>query len=210
MFDRVAERYDLLNGLLSLGLDRMWRRATARAANVPAGGRAMDLGCGTGALGRMLPRRAVVVGVDVSHRMLMAARRTPLHLVEASALALPFPDASFDAVVSGFVLRNLDDLRTAFAELARIVRPGGRAALLDITEPRNPALRAVFDAYFRTVAPTLGALAGQGEAYRYLANSLAQLPTPVRVVAMLREAGFRRASPRALTGGVVTLFTAIR
>jgi demethylmenaquinone methyltransferase/2-methoxy-6-polyprenyl-1,4-benzoquinol methylase len=213
MFDQVAVRYDLINRLLSFGLDRRWRRAAAAAVS-PTKGPVLDLGCGTGDLGLLLSGSARVVGIDLSHPMLMAARTKAgaarLSLVEGSAFALPFPDATFDAAVSGFVLRNLEDLPAAFAELARVVAPGGRIGLVDITEPPRPALRRLFDAYFGVAAPALGRLAGRRDAYRYLARSLAQLPPPPQVCGLLEEAGFQRAEARPLTGGMVTLFTGMR
>jgi demethylmenaquinone methyltransferase/2-methoxy-6-polyprenyl-1,4-benzoquinol methylase len=213
MFDGLVERYDLLNGLLSLGQDRAWRRATARAAQVAPGERVLDLGCGTGDLGRLLIPWAKVVGADLSHRMLLAAKRktnSVLHLVEASAFRLPFPAETFDAILSGFVLRNLEDLPKAFEEMARVVRRGRRIALVDITEPRHPLLRRLFGAYFGTVAPALGWAVGKRDAYRYLVQSLAQLPPAEDVCSMLARAGFRASVARPLSGGMVTLFTAHR
>lgn len=213
MFDRLVPRYDLLNDLMSFGLDRWWRRRSIRAAAIPEGGRVLDLGCGTGRLGRLASRRACVTGIDLSDRMLARARRDAggrMRLVQGSAFRLPFRDAAFDAVVSGFLLRNLDDLSAAFAEMARVVRPGGTVALVDATEPASPALRRVFDAYFRRAAPALGAAVGRREDYRYLVASLAQIPPAPEVRRMLREAGFRSDRSRALTGGAVTLFSAIR
>jgi demethylmenaquinone methyltransferase/2-methoxy-6-polyprenyl-1,4-benzoquinol methylase len=210
MFDDVVDRYDVLNDVLSLGLDRVWRRAAANA--IPAGGRILDLGCGTGKLGLRLVDRASVVGVDVSLEMLRAARRgaTRLLLVQSSAFALPFADGAFDGAVSGFVLRNLHDLPTAFAELARVLRRGGTVALVDITEPSRPILRRLFDGYFGTAAPALGGLIGRRDAYRYLVHSLAQLPPPPEVRALLAASGFGQVRSRPLTGGMVTLFTAVR
>jgi demethylmenaquinone methyltransferase/2-methoxy-6-polyprenyl-1,4-benzoquinol methylase len=210
MFDDLVDRYDVLNDVLSLGLDRVWRRAATDA--IPRGGRILDLGCGTGKLAARLSERARVVGLDVSFEMLRAARRGAPRsvLVQGSAFALPFADGAFDAAVSGFVLRNLDHLPPAFAELARVVRPGGTVALVDITEPTNPILRRSFDAYFGTVAPALGALVGRRDAYRYLARSLAQLPPPAEVRSLLAAAGFADVRSRPLTGGMVTLFTAVR
>jgi demethylmenaquinone methyltransferase / 2-methoxy-6-polyprenyl-1,4-benzoquinol methylase len=213
MFDGLVDRYDLLNTVLSLGLDRRWRRAAARAARVRFGDTVLDLGCGTGALGQLLSHRVTVVGLDVSHAMLLTARRsvgTKLRLVEGSAFRLPFSDRSFDAVVSGFVLRNLADLTGAFSEMRRVLRPGGRAALVDITEPDRPGLRRVFDAYMGTIAPALGAAFGRREAYSYLVRSLGQLPPPAEVCQMLEGSLFSKATAKALTGGMVTLFVAVR
>jgi demethylmenaquinone methyltransferase/2-methoxy-6-polyprenyl-1,4-benzoquinol methylase len=211
MFDGVAPRYDTLNDVLSLGLDRWWRRRTAGAAHAERGDRVLDLGCGTGKLGALLTPRAFVVGVDVSPAMLARARRAgDLALVRATAFRLPFADAAFRAVVSGFVLRNLRDLPGAFAELARVVEPGGRIALVDATEPPNRAFRRVFDAYFGAAAPALGALVGRRDAYRYLARSLGQIPPVPEVCRMLRVAGFDRCAGRPLSGGMVTLFTGTR
>ena len=221
MFDDIVERYDLVNGLLSLGLDGGWRRAAIRAVHLEPGDRALDLGCGTGDLTLGTLRTSpwsLATGVDISHAMLSAARRraetdangASASFVRGSAFRLPFRDGAFAGAVSGFVLRNLDDLPGAFAELARVIRPGGRIGLIDVTEPRIRALRTLFDAYFRVAAPALGAMVGKRDAYRYLARSLAQLPSPERVSGMLDEAGFDRAAARPLTGGMVTLFTGVR
>jgi demethylmenaquinone methyltransferase/2-methoxy-6-polyprenyl-1,4-benzoquinol methylase len=213
MFDDVVERYDLLNDLLSLGLDRRWRRRTAGAIRVRPGGRVLDLGCGTGRLAMAVSPRARVVGVDVSLGMLSRARRDAgrsLLLVQGSAFQLPFAEGAFAAAVSGFVLRNLNDLGAAFDELFRVLAPGATVALIDATEPANHYFRRVFDAYFRTVAPALGALVGRRPAYRYLADSLAQIPSPGEMCRLLADAGFGRCRAQPLTGGMVTLFTAVR
>jgi demethylmenaquinone methyltransferase / 2-methoxy-6-polyprenyl-1,4-benzoquinol methylase len=211
MFDSVARRYDLLNDVLSLGLDRWWRRATARAAAARPGDLVLDLGCGTGRLGGVLAPACRVVGVDLSAEMLQRARRAGRVLpVQGSAFHLPFRDGAFDRAVSGFVLRNLDDLPGAFAELGRVLAPGGTLSIVDITEPAHPRFRRVFDAYFRTAGPALGRLAGQGAAYRYLVGSLGQLPPPDAVVALLEAAGFAQVAASPRTGGMVTLFTARR
>jgi demethylmenaquinone methyltransferase/2-methoxy-6-polyprenyl-1,4-benzoquinol methylase len=213
MFDAVARRYDLLNDILSLGLDRWWRREAVRALASHPGDRVLDLGCGTGKLGGLVASRCRVVGVDVSREMLRLAQRTNggrVRFVQGSAFHLPFRSGSFDGGLSGFVLRNLQDLPAALDELARVLRSGGAIAVVDITEPRHPMFRKLFDAYFRTAAPALGALAGRGRAYRYLVGSLGQIPPPEDVVDMLASAGFARAAARPLTGGMVTLFTATR
>jgi demethylmenaquinone methyltransferase/2-methoxy-6-polyprenyl-1,4-benzoquinol methylase len=213
MFDGLVERYDLLNDVLSLGLDRWWRRATASALAATSGDPVLDLGCGTGRLGMLLAARHSVIGLDVSRAMLQQARRRSagrLGLIQGSAFRLPFRDASLGGVASAFVLRNLDDLPRTFAELARVVRPGGGLALADITEPSHPLVRTLFDAYFRTAAPALGALVGKRGEYSYLVKSLTHLPPRHEMCEMLRRAGFIECRARPLTGGMVTLFTAQR
>jgi demethylmenaquinone methyltransferase / 2-methoxy-6-polyprenyl-1,4-benzoquinol methylase len=212
MFDGIAERYDLVNDVLSFGMARLWRRTALRAAGPMPGDRFLDLGCGTGMLGARLSRRCSVVGVDVSHPMLLRALRTArgMALVEGSAFRLPFGDASFDGAVSGFVLRNLDDLGAAFVELARVVKARGRISLVDVTEPRNRVVRKLFDSYFGRAAPAIGGLVGKRDAYRYLVGSLAHLPEAATICGMLEEAGFDRCGARPLSGGIATLFTGAR
>jgi demethylmenaquinone methyltransferase/2-methoxy-6-polyprenyl-1,4-benzoquinol methylase len=215
MFDGLVPRYDLVNDILSLGLDRWWRRSVARVIADAVGPRTtvLDLGCGTGKLGLLLAGRARVVGLDVSPAMLEAARSRSagrLRLVQGSAFRLPFADGAFDAVTSGFVLRNLDSLPRAFAEVHRVTARGGTLAALDITEPQNPMLRRLFDAYFSGVAPLLGELVGKRDEYSYLVRSLAQLPEPVEVLRLLEATGFVGCTARPLTGGTVTLFTATK
>lgn len=214
MFDGIVDRYGLVNSVLSLGLDRGWRRETVRAAAPRPGTAILDLGCGTGELTAALARRgAFAVGVDASAGMIAAAgtRAAPgTAFVRGSAFRLPFAAGSFDAATSAFVLRNLGDLPGAFAELARVLRPGGRLALVDITEPPSAALRRIFDAYFGVAAPALGTLVGHRDAYRYLARSVAHLAPATDLCADLRRAGFAQARARPLSGGMVTLFTGRR
>lgn len=211
MFDDIAGSYDLLNDVLSFGLHRSWRRRAAEAVSVERGHWMLDLGCGTGGVGLLLAPRARVVGIDLSHAMLLRARRRSgqrMKLIGANALRLPFPDQTFGAVVSAFVLRNLRDLRGAFEEISRVLAPGGTIALMDITEPRSPAFRWLFDGYLRIVAPAVGSLVGKRDAYRYLARSLGQLPPAPVVRSLLEETGFIDCEARLLSGGAVTLFTA--
>jgi len=213
MFDGLALRYDLLNDILSIGLDRWWRRAAASALHVTAGERLLDLGCGTGRLGMLLAPGHPVIGLDVSRAMLKEARRRSagrLRLIQGSAFQLPFRDASFGGAASAFVLRNMNDLHKAFAELARVVAPGGGLALVDITQPSNALVRILFHTYFQAAAPAVGALVGRRSEYTYLVRSLTHLPPPAEMCEMLRLAGFVDCAARPLTGGVVTLFTAIR
>lgn len=213
MFDGLVRRYDLLNDVLSLGLDRRWRRSAASALNTRPGNRVVDLGCGTARLGALLAERHLVTGVDVSGAMLVEARRRQgarISLVQGSAFRLPFADSTFEGAVSAFVLRNLDDLPGAFAELARVVADGGRIALVDLTEPSHPWARRLFDVYFRTAAPSLGALVGKRTEYTYLVRSLAHLPPPDELCAMLRRVGFVDCRAQELTGGIAMLWTATR
>jgi demethylmenaquinone methyltransferase/2-methoxy-6-polyprenyl-1,4-benzoquinol methylase len=213
MFDGLVDRYDLVNEVLSFGLDRWWRRAAAAALQAAPGDRVLDLGCGTGRLGALLTARHPVTGLDVSFAMLRQARQRSAGLpalVQGSAFRLPFADGTFGGAVSAFVLRNLADLSAAFAELARVVADGGRIALIDITEPSRPRVRRLFDAYFSVAAPALGTLVGKREEYGYLVRSLAYLPAPEELRQMLSRAGFIECRARALTGGMVTLLSATR
>lgn len=213
MFDSVVDRYDLVNTLLSMGLDGRWRRRAVAALPPQGAARVLDVGCGTGKLGGLVSGDNEVVGMDLSHQMLVAAGRrfgADIEFTQGSVFALPFNEAAFDAAVSGFVLRNLYDLPLAFGELARVIRPGGSVAIVDITGPRTPWLRRPFNTYFGIVAPLLGRLVGRAEAYRYLAKSLAQLPSPEVVCQMLEGAGFTRSQATGMTGGMVTLWTATR
>jgi len=213
MFDDIVSRYDLLNDMLSLGFDRWWRRRAVGAVVAAEGSPVLDLGCGTGRLGEHLAARNAVVGVDLSGEMLAAARRRlgdRIALVQASATQLPFADGTFAAAATAFVLRNLPDLPAAFAEVSRVLRPGASIAFVDITEPVQPVLRRAFDAYFRAAAPALGSLVGKRRAYRYLVGSLAQLPSPSTVCAMLERTGFEDVRARVLFPGMVTLWTAKR
>ncbi|MDE3075241.1 MAG: ubiquinone/menaquinone biosynthesis methyltransferase [Chloroflexota bacterium] len=213
MFDDIVGHYDVLNSLMALGLDGHWRTLTARAIGLQPAGLVLDLGCGSGTLSAKLGGHVRVVGVDVSPAMLALAKQRlngRAQLVLGSAFSLPFRDESFAGAVSGFVLRNLDDLDGAFRELARVLKPGGRVALLDATLPQRPAMRRAFDLYFGRVAPALGRLAGKREAYAYLVKSLAHLPPLDELCCMLDRAGFEQTEARSLFVGAVTLFTGSR
>lgn len=199
MFSAIVPRYDLINRLMTLGLDRKWRRATA-AAVAPRDALVLDIASGTGDLAFELIRQAArrVIGADFSLTMLREARRKagaalhPEHVqfIAADAMRLPFPAGTFDAIVNGFMLRNVGDLPATFAELYRVLKPGGRLACLDLTPPRGP-MRHFFSAYIATAAPALGILVGRNYgAYRYLFQSLSIHPDAERVAAMMRGAGF--------------------
>lgn len=207
MFDAIAPKYDLLNRLLTFGMDIGWRRRTVRSLQLPPGSLVLDLACGTGDLCRELTKRGYrAVGVDRSAGML-AAHRTSSPLVRGDALRLSFPEHSVDGIVCGFGLRNFASLKPFLAECARVLRPGGKVALLEVAVPENRVLRLGHSLYFGKVVPLVGGLLSDGAAYRYLPKSVAYLPPPTRMVAMLGEAGFGGAARRPLSAGIAQLLT---
>jgi demethylmenaquinone methyltransferase/2-methoxy-6-polyprenyl-1,4-benzoquinol methylase len=210
MFDAVAPRYDLVNRIMTFGLDRRWRRITVTALGLPDGAVVADLACGTGDLCADLARhRLTPIGFDLSAGMLAAAHSTA-PLVRADVLKLPLPGASVDGATCGFALRNLVDLTGFLAELARIVRPGGRIALLEVAEPTHPALRLGHRFYFTRVVPRIGAALSDGTAYRYLPRSVVYLPPVDALVAAVASAGFPDVQRRTLSGGIVQLLVGTR
>jgi demethylmenaquinone methyltransferase/2-methoxy-6-polyprenyl-1,4-benzoquinol methylase len=210
MFDAIAPRYDVVNRLMTFRMDVGWRRRTVRDLALPPGSQILDLACGTGDLCRELSASGLrPVGMDLSFGMLAAAR-TRAPLAQADALALPVPDGRVDGVTCGFALRNLRALPPFFAELARVVRPGGRIALLEVAEPANPLLRWGHGIYFGKVVPLIGGLLSDPAAYRYLPRSVAYLPEPGRMLGMLAEAGFTAVDRRLLSTGIAQLITATR
>lgn len=217
MFDAIAPRYDLVNRVMTFRLDTRWRRRAVRDLALPAGSRVLDLAAGTGDLCRELQAAGHrPIGIDLSFGMLAAARTTA-PLAQADALRLPVPDGSADGVTCGFALRNLVDLGAFLDELGRVVRPGGRIALLEVAEPTNPVLRWGHRVYFGSVVPRVGALLtaratdGAGPAaYRYLPRSVAYLPPVPELVRMVRAAGFPDATRTALSGGISQLLVGTR
>jgi demethylmenaquinone methyltransferase/2-methoxy-6-polyprenyl-1,4-benzoquinol methylase len=210
MFDRIAPRYDLVNRVMTFGMDIGWRRSTVRALALPPGSVVLDLGCGTGDLCRELSGVGCApIGFDLS-RGVLAAARTGAPLVQADVLRLPVPDGSAAGVTCGFTLRNLADLGAFFAELARVTRPGGRIGLLEVSEPSNPLLRGGHRFYFGRVVPMLGGLLSDGDAYRYLPRSVTYLPPPAELVRRLRAAGFSDARREPLSAGIAQLLTGTR
>lgn len=202
MFDAIAPRYDLVNRVMTFRLDVRWRRKTVRDLALPAGSTVLDLAAGTGDLCIDLREAGLSpVSIDLSYGML-AADRSGAPRVQADILNLPVPDASVDGVTCGFALRNLTDLQAFFDELGRVVRPGGRIALLDVGVPRNKVIKFGNNIYFGKVVPKIGALLSDGAAYRYLPKSVAYLPEPAEMVRMLRSAGFADASHHLLSGGL--------
>ena len=210
MFDAIAPRYDLVNRIMTFRMDVGWRRRTVRTLGLPAGSRVVDVACGTGDLCCELADAGLrPVGVDLSFGMLDAARTTA-PLLQADALRLPVPDGSLDGVTCGFALRNLVALGPFLGELARVVRPGGRIALLEVATPANPVLRWGHGIYFGRVVPLVGGLLSDPAAYRYLPKSVAYLPQPTELVAMIRAAGFADTERHALSGGIAQLLVATR
>ena len=210
LFDTISARYDLVNRVMTFGMDAGWRRRTVRELRLPGRSLVLDLACGTGDLCRELASAGYrPVGVDFSHGMLTAAR-TDAPLVEADILRLPVRDGAADGVTCGFALRNVVSLEAFFRETARVVRLGGRAALLDVSEPDNAVLRAGNAVYFRRIVPVIGGLLSDGAAYRYLPRSTAYLPPPDEMVRMLRQAGFPDAVRHQLTGGLTQLLVGTR
>jgi len=202
MFDAIAPRYDLVNRIMTFRLDVRWRRRTVRDLALPAGATVLDLASGTGDLCIDLREAGLTpISMDLSYGML-AADRSGAPRSQADILRLPVPDGSVDGVTCGFALRNLTDLDAFFVELARVVRSGGRIALLDVGIPKNPVIRFGNSIYFGKIVPRIGALLSDGAAYRYLPKSVAYLPEPSEMLTMLRRAGFTDASHHLLSGGL--------
>lgn len=210
MFDAIAPRYDLVNRIMTFRLDVRWRRLAVRRLALPAGSAVLDLASGTGDLCIDLARAGMrPLSADLSFGML-ANDRSGAPRIQADILRLPVPDGAVDGVTCGFALRNLVDLPTFFAELARVVRPGGRIALLDVGIPHNRVIRFGNDIYFGKVVPRIGALLSDAPAYRYLPKSVAYLPSREQMVADLRAAGFTDATHHQLSGGLTQLMVGTR
>jgi demethylmenaquinone methyltransferase/2-methoxy-6-polyprenyl-1,4-benzoquinol methylase len=218
MFASIAGRYDLLNHLLSFNIDRGWRNALLREIQAELAGRnaiVLDLCCGTGdVLADMIRKgNARVVGVDFCHPMLLRARRklpTPA-LVEADALQMPVPSGTFDAIAIAFGFRNLANYRNGLAELFRVLKPGGRVAILEFSHPNNVLVRLVYGLYLRVILPLAGGLiSGSLKAYSYLPASIRKFPRAQALAEMMEQAGFAQARYRLLTFGIAALHVAIK
>jgi demethylmenaquinone methyltransferase/2-methoxy-6-polyprenyl-1,4-benzoquinol methylase len=210
MFDAIAPRYDLINRLMTFGLDQAWRRDTMKALALPTGSRLLDLACGTGDLSKLAARQGHhVVGADLSLGMLRA-NRAGVPLVQSDSTQLPFPDGSFDGLVCGYALRNFTDLAAAFGDMARVLRPGGRLAILEVDAPTSPVLKAGYSVWFDRVVPLIGSALSDKEAYHYLPRSVAYLPPAPVMRRMLGEAGFSAVGIRPLAGGLSQLLMATR
>lgn len=210
MFDAIAGRYDLVNRVMTFGMDVGWRRRAVRQLRLPGGALVADLACGTGDLCRELSRDGYrAVGFDFSLGMLAKAT-TDVPLVQADVLRLPLADRSVDGATCGFALRNVVDLDAFFAEIARVVRPGGRISLLEASQPDGPLMRAGHAVYFRRMVPMIGGLLSDREAYAYLPKSMAYLPPVTEMVAAVRDAGFPDAERVPLSGGIAQVLAGTR
>ncbi len=224
MFDRIAHRYDLLNRILSLGVDQRWRRRTVRALALDRardGAEVLDLATGTGDLAILVARRhpgVRVVGVDPAERMLACARPKiekaglydRVRVVPGDALDIPFPDATFDGVTIAFGIRNVPDRAEGLREMRRVTRPGGRVAILELSEPREGLFGSVARFHVHTLVPRIGALLSGEREYRYLQASIAAFPPAAEFAAMMRRAGLYVLRVERLTFGAAHLYVAER
>jgi demethylmenaquinone methyltransferase/2-methoxy-6-polyprenyl-1,4-benzoquinol methylase len=222
MFSAIAPRYDLLNRLLSAGRDRIWRREAVRAAQLPAVGRLLDVCTGTADMALEAARQypdARIAGVDFSgamidlgqRKVLDAGRADRVTLSVAPAEALPFSEGTFDAATVAFGLRNVPDRHRALVEMHRVLKPGGRAVILEFTTPPGRLFRKIYLWYFHRVLPVIGGwISGHRTAYAYLPASVGEFPSPDGVAAWLREVGFREVSYRLMTFGIVAIHAGIK
>jgi demethylmenaquinone methyltransferase / 2-methoxy-6-polyprenyl-1,4-benzoquinol methylase len=208
MFDRIARVYDRMNSVMTAGMHHRWRGRAADMANVGPGSRALDVATGTGDLAiELAGRGAAVVGLDFSERMLELAReKAPtIRFEQANALELPYADDEFDAATVGFGARNFSDLERGLAEMARVVRPGGRVVVLEITTPQRPPLSWFHRVWFDRVVPLLGRMTGQPDAYRYLPSSVRRFPDPQGLAATLASVGLGRIRWVLTAGGIIAI-----
>jgi demethylmenaquinone methyltransferase / 2-methoxy-6-polyprenyl-1,4-benzoquinol methylase len=208
MFDRIAGVYDLMNGVMTAGMHHRWRSRAADLARAGAGTRVLDVATGTGDLAiEMAGRGAEVVGMDFSGEMLSIARRKApgIRFEQGDAQALTYEDGSFDAATVGFGARNFGDLRQGLSEMARVVKPGGRVVVLEITTPAKPPLSTFFSLWFDRVVPKLGRFAGDPDAYTYLPASVKRFPDAPSLAALMHEIGLREVGWILTAGGIIAL-----
>jgi demethylmenaquinone methyltransferase/2-methoxy-6-polyprenyl-1,4-benzoquinol methylase len=218
MFDRIAGVYDRMNRLMTAGMDVRWRQRAADLAQVGPGGRVLDVATGTGDLALELVGRVApggeVVGCDFAPKMLELAREkapsgAPVRFEQADALALPYPDDAFDAATVGFGARNFDDLNRGLAEMVRVVRPGGRVVVLEITTPTKPPLSWFHELWFDRIVPGLGKIAGESDAYTYLPNSVRRWPAPEPLAGALARAGLTDIRWILTGGGIIAMHVGV-
>lgn len=210
MFDSIAGRYDLVNRLMTFGMDQGWRSRAIDSLRVSHGATVLDLACGTGDMARELQARGVTaIGADLSFGMLAAAPR-PFARLQCDSVDLALADASVEGITCGFALRNFTDLAATLTELARVLRPNGRIALLDVAEPPNALLRFGHSLYFNRVVPVVGGLLSDRDAYAYLPRSVAYLPPTHELLELVHAGGFEQITRTLLTGGIAQLIAAKR
>ena len=210
MFDAIAGRYELVNRLMTFGLDARWRRRVVADLRLARGSVVLDVAAGTGDLSRELTRQGLrPIATDLSYNMLAHAHDVA-ERVQADALTLPFATASVDGATCGYALRNFTDHAGTLAEIGRVVRPGGRISILEVAEPRGGLWRAGFRLWFRRIVPLLGGLLSDRQAYHYLPASTAYLPDAAGVAALLRDGGFSTVNHRVILGGLSQQFVATR
>lgn len=210
MFDAIAPRYDFVNRLMTFRLDTRWRKKTVSALDLPKGSRVLDLASGTGDLCIELKQNGYQpISMDLSFGML-SADRSGAPRTQVDILKLPIPNMCVDGITCGFALRNLENLQMFFIELARVTRHGGRIALLDVSVPTNRLIRFGNSIYFGRIVPIIGGLFSNRAAYRYLPRSVAYLPEPDQLVAMLKQSGFTDVKHTKLSGGLTQLLVATR
>jgi demethylmenaquinone methyltransferase/2-methoxy-6-polyprenyl-1,4-benzoquinol methylase len=221
MFDRIAGVYDLMNTAMTAGMHHRWRKRAANLAELEPGERALDVCCGTGDLAFELARRVgpagSIVGCDFSERMLELARRKAeergarqVRFEWADAIELPYPDRTFDAATVGFGARNLADLERGVDQLLRVLKPGGRLVILEITQPRRPPLSTFYSLWFDRIVPLLGGIAGDRAAYTYLPESVRRFPSPLGLAELIAARGFERVKYRVLAGGIIAIHSGSR
>jgi demethylmenaquinone methyltransferase/2-methoxy-6-polyprenyl-1,4-benzoquinol methylase len=217
MFDRIAPRYDLLNRVLSLGIDRRWRRFAVRQLQIPRNGMVLDIATGTGdvalEIGRQTDASVTVVGSDFTQGMLVLGQekisaspyRDRILLVNAPCESMPHPDQVFDGITIAFGIRNVVDRQQGLCEMARVLKPGGQVVILEFATPRNSVFRAMYYFYFRRMLPWLGGLISQRSAYQYLPDSVLEFPDRETFRKMMEYAGFTDVKVHDLTGGIAAV-----
>ncbi|MDO3379190.1 bifunctional demethylmenaquinone methyltransferase/2-methoxy-6-polyprenyl-1,4-benzoquinol methylase UbiE [Geoalkalibacter halelectricus] len=218
MFDGIAPRYDLLNRLLSLGIDRRWRTFAVARLQIPANGRVLDIATGTGdvalEVARQTPPSVRIVGEDFTQGMLVRGRdkiaasayADRIDLVNAPCEAIPHPSDCFDGVTIAFGIRNVVDRPAGLREMCRVLKPGGRAVILEFSNPRSRVFREVYYFYFRRLLPFIGGLLSRRSAYQYLPDSVLEFPSQEQFCALMAEAGFVNIRHHDRTGGIVTVY----
>ena len=210
MFDTISPTYDKLNRIMTFHLDQIWRKQTLNSLKLPARASILDLACGTGDFVKLARRQGYhCVGTDFSYGMISHSQLST-DLVVSDALNLCFSNDSFDGITCGFALRNFTELPPVFGELARVLRPGGRIALLEVARPKSLLMRAGHGIYFNKIVPFVGGLLSDKKAYRYLPASVSYLPPADTIAELLLKAGFHNVAHKLLTSGAAQLFTAAK